>query len=211
LGNQQERNNLRNYGSKAGGRLGERRAFLYAYALRRHYELKYSNISDDVFSRIRVQVDNKIGQVVPDATKKFSAVYENLLSDNSENWALAVHSCRRILQELADALYPAQNEPKRVVVNGVAREVRLGPDNYVNRLVAFVEARSDSSTFNSIVGSHLKFLGERLDSTFAAAQKGSHSEIVSRSEADRYVVFTYLLVGDILSLDAPPALGLDTS
>ena len=44
------------------------------------------------------------------------------------------------------------------------------------------------------------FLGERLDSVFQAAQKGSHAEIVTRSEADRYVVYTYMVVGDLMSL-----------
>lgn len=37
-------------------------------------------------------------------------------------------------------------------------------------------------------------------SMFKAAQKGSHDTIVSREEADRYVIYTYLIVGDILSL-----------
>ena len=49
-------------------------------------------------------------------------------------------------------------------------------------------------------GSHLRYLGDRLDSVVLAGHKGTHDDIVSREEADRYVVYTYLLVGDILSL-----------
>ena len=49
------------------------------------------------------------------------------------------------------------------------------------------------------MGSHLSFIGDRLDSVFRAAQKGSHS-VVNKEEADRYVVYTYLTVGDILGL-----------
>jgi hypothetical protein len=49
------------------------------------------------------------------------------------------------------------------------------------------------------VGSHLKFLGDRLDAVFHAAQKGSHAA-VSHDEANRYVIYTYMLVGDILAL-----------
>ena len=48
------------------------------------------------------------------------------------------------------------------------------------------------------MGSHLRF-NRRLDSVFLAAQKGSHA-VVTKDEADRYVVYTYLVVGDILSL-----------
>ncbi|WP_110989543.1 hypothetical protein, partial [Acinetobacter baumannii] len=60
---------------------------------------------------------------------------------------------------------------------------------------------TDSKRFEEIVGSHMKYLGERLDAIFQAAQKGSHDIISSREEADRYVIYTYLVIGDILSLD----------
>ena len=45
----------------------------------------------------------------------------------------------------------------------------------------------------------MRYMGDRLDAIFRAAQKGSHST-VTKEEADRCVVYTYLLVGDILSL-----------
>ena len=46
----------------------------------------------------------------------------------------------------------------------------------------------------------MKYLGERLDSIFQASQKGSHDMISSQNEADRYVIYTYLVIGDILKL-----------
>lgn len=69
-----------------------------------------------------------------------------------------------------------------------------------NRLIQFVESYSCSGRFNSIVGSHLGYLGDRLDSIFKATQKGSHSLITDKDEAERYVIYTYLIVGDILHL-----------
>ena len=127
-----------------------------------------------------------------------AAVYENLQSENPEDWANAVHSCRRILQDLADVLYPARADIEEEI-NGKKRIIKLGADNYVNRLIAFLEEKTDSERFEEIVGSHLKFIGDRLDSVFHAAQKGSHA-VVTKDEADRYVVYTYLVVGDILRL-----------
>ena len=83
--------------------------------------------------------------------------------------------------------------------------VHLGEEHYVNRLIAFVENRSQWARFLDIVGSQLGFLGDRLDAVFRAAQKGSHSDIVKREEADRYVVYTLvLLLGDILTVVASP-------
>ena len=179
--------------------LASRRTFVYDYAIRKHYEIRFSSLAEDVFARIRSSIDTSIGLAVPDAVKKITAVHDNLRSDNPENWANAMHSCRRVLQDLADAVFPAQVETRTRKVNGKDREIKLGADQYKNRLVAFIEDSSDSVTFTEIVGSHLDFIGNRLNALFGAVQKGSHAT-VTKEEADRCVVYTYLLVGDILSL-----------
>lgn len=198
-GNWSERKQIRESSQIAAKRLSARRTLIFQYALSKHYELKFSGVADDIFSRIREHVDSAIGSVVPEAINKFSAVHENLRSDNPEDWSNAVHSCRRILQDLADAIYPSR-EDKVIEAGGKTKTIKLGKNNYINRIIAFVEDRSDSERFSHIVGSHLGFLGDRLDSVFQAAQKGSHDVIVSQIEADRYVVYTYLTVGDVISL-----------
>lgn len=198
-GNNAERQNLRIMIRDKSKLLAERRTFIYEYVSTVHYELKFSNISSDIFSRIRQNVDSKIGLIIPDSIQKFASVYENLQSDNSENWSNAVHSCRRILQDTADKLYPPCSDIT-IENNGKKRVIKLGADNYINRLIAYIEDNSTSKRFQEIVGSHLSYLGERLDSIFKAAQKGSHDVISTQDEADRYVIYTYLVVGDILSL-----------
>ncbi len=199
VGNKSERDSIQTNLSRAVERLSQRRVFLHQYLADTLVELKYSTLSEDVFSRLRHTVDQKISEAVAPAIQKLSAVYDNLTSENPENWANAVHSCRRVLQDLADALYPP-SEPIIKRINGKDKTINLGKDNYINRLVLYVESKSQSQRFQALVGSHLSFMGDRLDAVFQAAQKGSHAEIVSREEADRYVVYTYLLVGDILSL-----------
>lgn len=198
IGNNFERNTIRNSAAEAQRRLSTRRSFIYSYVLRRHHDLKFSGIADDIFSRIREKVDSIIGTKVPDAVQKLSAVYENLQSENPEDWANAVHSCRRILQDLSNAVYPSRPDIEKEI-DGKKRFIKLGDDNYINRLIAFLEERSSSERFVQIVGSHISFIGDRLDSVFRSAQKGSHS-IVTKEEADRYVVYTYLITGDVLSL-----------
>jgi hypothetical protein len=198
-GNWFERKTIRETSQQGAKRLSICRALIYDYALRNNYELKFSEIANDIFSRIRQRVDSAIGKAVPDAINKLSAAYDNLRSDNSEDWSNAVHSCRRILQTLADVIYPPRED---IIIDedGQGKTIKLGKENYINRIIAFVQERSKSSRFSSIVGTHLKFFGERLDSIFKAAQKGSHSDIVSIEEADRYVIYTYLMVGDVLTL-----------
>ena len=201
--NRMERQSIRASASSNAKKLSSRRNLIYQYALQRHYELKFSGIADDIFTRTRGKVDKRIGELIPDAVQKFTAVYDNLQSDNPENWANAVHSCRRILQDLADVVFPPRDDDLTVVIDGKEKKVKLGKDNYINRIIAFVRDESDSERFEEIVGSNLAYLGDRLDSTFQASQKGSHTKIINRDEADRYVIYTYLLVGDVLTLYNP--------
>ena len=198
-GNSMERYRISEVISETSQLIGQRRAFIYQYLSNTFYELRYSIATDDSFSRIRSIVDENIAELVPNSLQKFSAIYDNLESENTEDWSNAVHSCRRVLEDLADALYPSRaNVSKKV--HGKDKIIKLGPDAYINRLIAYTEENSSSERYEEIVGSHIRFLGERLDAVFQAAQKGSHADIVTREEADRYVVYTYMIVGDLMSL-----------
>jgi hypothetical protein len=198
-GNAVERGAIREAMTRSSQRLASRRTFIYRYVLEKHYELKFSGIADDIFIRARQRVDSRISQIVPDAVQKLTATYENLESENPEDWSNAVHSCRRLLQSLADAVYPASDD-KNIERNGKIKTIKLGQENYINRIIAFVQDNNISDKFEAIVGSQLDYLGERLDSIYKATNKGSHEIIINREEAERYVIYTYLLAGDILSL-----------
>ncbi|WP_347941351.1 hypothetical protein AAEY33_03910 [Peribacillus simplex] len=169
---------------------------LYEYAFNVNYELKFGEITEDIFTRKRKSVDTTLKDISPEAIQKFISVYENLKSDNDEDWANAVHTCRRIIKEVADALYPPSDEP--ITLPG-GKTIKIGEDQYINRLIQYINSKSTSEKFSSIVGSHLKFIGERLDGVHEAANKGTHAE-VTLDEAERYIIYTYLVIGDILSL-----------
>ena len=158
-------------------------------------DLKFGDILEDIFSSQKKYVDSKLLEKSPEAIQKFVSVYENLLSGNNEDWANAVHSCRRILKTVANTLYSPSDED--IIKNG--KTIKVGNDEYINRLIIYVENKSSSEKFTSIVGTHLKYIGERLDAVYKSSNKGSHSE-VSFDEAKRYIIYTYLLLGDILSL-----------
>ncbi|MGE7751729.1 hypothetical protein [Lysinibacillus fusiformis] len=169
---------------------------LYEYVINVNYELKFGEITEDIFTRKRKAVDTALKDISPEAIQKFISVYENLKSNNDEDWANAVHTCRRIIKEVADDLYPPSNTPIELP-NG--KTLKIGEDQYINRLIQYIDSKSTSEKFSSIVGSHLKFIGERLDGVHEAANKGTHAE-VTLDEAERYIIYTYLVIGDILSL-----------
>lgn len=187
--------------------LQERKTTVYNYVLNIYYELRFSAVPQEVFERTRRRVDKRLAEMVPEAVKKFVSVYDNMKSSNPEDWSNAVHSCRRILQAVADVLYPPYPDGLSEVNRG-GKKIKVGPDKYVNRPITYAEDKSNSGRFCEVIGSHLRFLGDRLDSVYSAATKGSHTEIKSAEEAERYIIYTYLLIGDILRLSETAGTGV---
>jgi len=199
-GNYMERQALRNQASLASQRLSARRAFIHRYTSNIHYQLKFSGVASEVFSRLRNRVDSSIAELVPDAVKRLTAIHDNLRSENPENWSNAAHGCRRLLRDLADAVFPARPEPRVTMHEGKEVSIALGPENFINRIMCFVENSTGSTTATAIIGSDLRFLGDRLDAVVGGAQKGSHTDIVTREEADRIVLHSYMIIGEVLTL-----------
>lgn len=184
--------------TKTNGRLSKRRAFLYSYVLKKHMELRVSSPSENIFASYRKEVDELLSHFIPQDLTKIDSIADNIESENPEDWANAAHTCRRLLQALADKLFPPTSD--RVTGKGKnTKTIKLGSEKYINRLIAFCEDNASSSVFENLVGSHLSFIGNRLDAIFKGAQKGSHASL-SLEEAKRIVIFSYLCVGDILKL-----------
>lgn len=177
--------------------LSERKSFLYSYVLDRYFELRVSSPVNNVFEKYRRKIDSLLGDIIPAELRRLDSIESNLISSNPEDWANAAHSCRRLLQAIADVVYPPSDAN---VTSATGKEIKTGKDNYINRLVLFCETKIRSNVSSKIIGSDLKSIGERLDACFSAAQKGSHADI-EQSEAERFVLHTYFLIGDIIELN----------
>lgn len=196
LPNIPERNSAQEQIQQATKRLASRRSFVFEYVLEKHSELRVSSPAEDIFQGYFSIIEGTLSAVIPEELIKIDSISQNLESSNPEDWSNAAHSCRRLLQSLADSLFPPKGDETRS-----GKKVKLGPDNYINRLVCFCEDSSKSSVYNQIVGSSLQFIGSRLDAVFSGAQKGSHAK-VSKEEARRIVIYTFMCVGDIAQLAA---------
>ncbi|MBO5967931.1 MAG: hypothetical protein J6S14_05475 [Clostridia bacterium] len=194
-GNSDERSQITSQIQQKTQILAQVKGALYNYVLTIYNKLVYGNIVEDIFTESRMNVNQKLGEYCPKSIEKFVSVYENLSSDNPEDYANAVHSCRRILLDLADALYPPSDIP--VQING--KSIKVGADQYINRLIQYISSKSGSKTYNDVVGSDLSSIGMRLDAINDAVCKGTHTD-VTKDEATRYIIHTYLLISDIVSL-----------
>lgn len=189
-GNGQERGLVRNFIATQQAIQDKIVGSLHAYVAERYQELRFGSAVESAFEVVRREVDSAIGEQVPDALPMLSAAFENATSTNPEHWANAAGTCRRLLKAVADELRPA----------GPAVDGRqMGDGNYINRLVDWIAARSQSETATKIITTDLAYLGERLDAADAAGQKGAHAT-VNRFDASRFIAGTYLILGDVLRL-----------
>jgi hypothetical protein len=170
---------------------------IYEYAMNVYYQLNFSENVSGIFDVYRNIVDNKLPSIMPNSREKLDSITKNLQSQNQEDWSNAVHTCRKLLQDFADELYPPSNIP---VIGKDGKPHEINKESYINRLIQYIENYTSSDKFKQITNSNIKYIGERLDAVYEAANKGSHETIATLGEARRYVIYTYLFIGDVLSL-----------
>lgn len=180
--------------------LGRVKNSIYNYILWVNYKLKYSQLVQGLFEWRQKIVIDKLRED-SNYNEIMSSIDNNLLSDNPQDLANAVHNCRRLLKQLADSISPVDNQQLEISKwSGKKKKIiKLWDENYVNRLVNYITQKNKSEKFQEIVWSHLDYIWNRLDAIYEASSKWTHAK-VSKNEADRYVIFTYLLIADILEL-----------
>lgn len=154
-----------------------------------HAIFGFGDIPIQVFDTIRNRVDDLLLDICPEAVEKFMTAYHNLSSNSMEDWSMALTSCRRVIKDVADVLYP----PTIQSINGRS----LGEEQYVNRLWAFLDKNAISGSEKILAKAHVDYLGSFLQKLNDKACKGVHA-IVRKDEAAKAVLYTYLTLGDIL-------------
>jgi hypothetical protein len=165
---------------------------IYIYVTNVNHALRFGSAAETAFEVVRAEVDLRLSTLIPDALPKLSAAFESASSTNPEHWANAASTCRRLLKAAADALRPPGEEKDRRKMTDAA---------YINRLVDWIKSQATSTTAAQMIAADLEYLGRRLDAADQAGHKGAHDE-VDRLDASRFVVGTYIVLGDILRLSA---------
>lgn len=145
-------------------------------------------------STAKKRVDEDLSNLLPTTFEKFLFVQNKLQSKKPKDWASAVYSCKEILKDLADFLYPATNEDIFISSN---RKIRLSNENYIARLKEFIKSNTSDNT--KTLHHFLDFIGERIDSIYKPTKKCRLN--IRQEEAENYLAFTYvLIIGKILEL-----------
>lgn len=152
-------------------------------------QLKFSGTVSNCFDLLRDAVDDKLLDLNPVISEQLMLAFKSVSSNKEEEWSQALTTCRRLMEALADELYPATNG------NGNGRA--LGKTQYVNRIWAFMDASIESKSNKDLAKAHVDFLGSWLEKINKLSNKGVHAEL-GQLEATKAVFHTYLMIADIL-------------
>lgn len=173
----------------------------YDYALKKHIELSFGSVATDVFTEYRGSVDNGFSALSKDTLLKLQAIEDTFGSNNPEHYSQALTTCRRLFESTANELFvrwlPNYTDVKYKTKSG--KEIDVSGDHYKNKLSAVIEVLEDKTTKNSIVGSNIMYLLDWIDNLMSLQSKGVHHDI-SRQDAARCIIQTYICLGDILNL-----------
>ena len=137
-------------------------------------------------------VDTQLFELIPEAAERLLVAYRNLAERSEENWVNVVDTVRRVIKDFADAVFPPSDQP----IDGLV----VTDDKYLNRIRAYIKSNVESRRQRDQLDTVLGLLGELLARTDNLASRSVHAGKVSRYEAERIVLYTYLAIGDVLVL-----------
>lgn len=171
--------------------LGRIRSWLHHYASGVNIRVQFADVIDNVLESYRTVVDARLADICPEALDMLAAAYQRLPGASSEERSQAITTLRRVLKAFADAVYP----PRR----SAEGQRELTDQHYINRLWALAEENIGSKSNRELVQAQIENLGHWIDAVYRSQDKGVHAT-VSQEEAERLLLHTYLLLGDLIRL-----------
>ncbi|MCG9493624.1 helix-hairpin-helix domain-containing protein [Acinetobacter pittii] len=168
----------------------------HAYLTKLYDRLKFSGTISSSFDLLKDAVDNRLLDLDPEIAEQLMLAFKSVSSNNKEEWSHALATCRRLLESLADKLYPAND----LTIN--KRTFKQG--QFVNRLWQFMNDSIESDSNRDLAQTHVNFLGSWLEKTNKLTNKGVHDD-VSQLEATKAVFHLYLMLADLLDYLDPSA------
>jgi hypothetical protein len=164
-------------------------SLLHGYVSRVSHELQFSNLQESIFERQKDMIDARLAESCGTVLEKVPAIYDRLGAFDAEAISQALSTCRRIIDAFADSVFPPKDETLELDGN----TINLTAKHHQNRINAFIVARCSSD-------SRRKQLRRALADLYDRVSVGVHQDVTGE-EARFLFLRTYLLLGEILSLD----------
>lgn len=173
----------------------------HQYLTELHDKLKFSGTITSSFDLLKNAVDDRLLDLDPEIAEQLMLAFKSVSSDNKEEWSQALATCRRLLESLADKLYPASDL--------VIGKRTFKQNQFVNRLWQFMNESIASDSNRELAQMHVNYLGSWLEKANKITNKGVHDE-VSQLEATKAIFHIYLMLADLLDYLDPSAVSKPT-
>lgn len=164
-------------------------------------KLRFSGTITSSFDLLKSAVDDRLLDLDPEIAEQLMLAFKSVSSDSKEEWSQALATCRRLLESLADKLYPATDE------NIKGRTFKQ--NQYINRIWRFMDVSIESKSNKEMAKAHVDFLGSWMSADYTLACKGVHAE-VTQLEATKAIFHIYLMLADLLDYLDPSAVSKTT-
>lgn len=171
--------------------------YAFKYLTDLHEKLKFSGTITSSFDILKNAVDDRLLDLNPEIAEQLMLAFKSVSSSNKEEWSHALTTCRRLLESLADKLYPASDL--------VIGKRTFKQSQFINRLWQFMNDSIESESNRELAQAHVNFLGSWLEKTNKLTNKGVHDD-VSQLEATKALFHLYLMLADLLDYLDPSVL-----
>ena len=184
-------------------RLSILRSQYYNFAVRWQIELQFGSTAKTVFEEYQDKVDSYYSSLPTSTLQKLNAIEDLMEDGNPERYAHVLTSCRRLWSETAKTLFDEilQGYSGKLFKTKSGKEIDVSGDHDNNKLSAVIETLEGKAAKNTLVGSETLYLVDWMEQISGSQNSGVHHE-VTREQAMRCIIHTYIALGDILSLKA---------
>ncbi|MDV6265082.1 hypothetical protein [Rhodococcus globerulus] len=176
--------------------LAKVRQSIHEYLIETESELDAGKTESSFFDQVQMRINDALNKYAPVAAQRFIASQERVSTGGSEDISHALTSCRRMMESLADSLYPANNE---VIKGGDGIERSMSEGAYKNRILQFVAESVGKHKDGKVLKATIAEISSKLDALLSLANKGVHDD-ATLAEAHTCVIQTYLLAGSLLAI-----------
>lgn len=159
---------------------------LHEFVSRTYYELTFSAEQRTLFDRARREIDALLAPTSGHSLEQVDSIYRRLSEGDREAVSQAMTTCRRLIDDFANAVYPPRESIERD-----GQVIELGPNRTKNRIMEFFAENVSSASRRQRVRRALADIYERVSAAV-------HDE-VTVDEARFLFLSTYTLLGEILA------------
>lgn len=178
---------------------------IHNYVTEVNIALSVGEYAESLFEDSRVAADRFIREHCPRVGEELLAINEQLDFYNPESFSEAMLAVRKILAAVADSVVPVQESQYR---DRKGRERKIGPDQYLNRIFAYLEQNSKGDALLSLVEAQLTYIFAKADHP-ADNLRGLY-EPLSRDDVELAIIHMYLIIAEIAKIRKVETVYLNT-